>query len=267
MTSTARILAAAMKSISERANEKCEEGYRSIIQISLKEVHSLDDKGMELIDAFIDLQTSNGISLKKALTLFSYDPPSFDAPCEVKQSTHGRGVFATRDIKKGEVATLYPIHAYINSNSKGRGRITGGVAYDWAYCLTHSPTKAIHQGDKDEAEPLFLGHLFNDFYPTVEDFKDKKNLRKNLIKYCLHGFAYENTTFEMGKHFIMMKASKDIKAGEELLVGYSPTYWARLSTEEVGEEFAALLKETAKTDLKKAAFYADIIEKYYGVKK
>ena len=258
-----RMLNNVIKSLIQRADESKEEGTQSVFKIEIKEVHSLDARGMELLDAMIDLQTSNGISLKKALTVFCYDPPSFDAPCEVKQSTHGRGVFAKRDIKKGEVATLYPIHAYINTDSKGRGRITGGVEYDWAYCLTHSPTKAIYQGDKDEAEPLFLGHLLNDFYPTVEDFKDKSKLHQNLIKYILHGDAFENIQFEMGKHFIMMKASKDIKAGDELLVGYSPTYWARLSTEEVGAELGALLKETAKTDIKKAHFYATAIEKYY----
>jgi len=262
MTASMKMITSMLKNIAQRAEED-EEGTKSLIQIQLKEVHSLDAKGMELIDAMIDLQTSHGISLKKALTLFSYEPPSFDAPCEVKQSTYGRGVFAKRDIKKGEVATLYPIHAYINTDSNGYGRITGGVAYDWAYCLTHSPTKAIYQGDKDEAEPLFLGHLLNDFYPTVEDFKDKSKLHQNLIKYILHGNAFENIQFEMGKHFIMMKASKDIKAGEELLVGYSPTYWARLSTEEVGEELVALLKNTAKTDLKKAVFYSTAIERYY----
>jgi hypothetical protein len=262
MTESMKMITNMLKNIANRAEEN-EEGTKSLLQIQLKEVHSLEDKGMELIDALIDFQTSVGISLKKALTVFSYDPPSFDAPCEVKQSKYGRGVFAKRDIKKGEVATLYPIHAYINTDSKGRGRITGGVEYDWAYCLTHSPTKAIYQGDKDEAHPLFLGHLLNDFYPTVEDFKDKSKLRMNIVKYMLHGNAYENITFEMGKHFIMMKASKDIKEGEELLVGYSPTYWARLSTEQVGDELCALLKETAKTDLKKADFYATLIEKYY----
>lgn len=232
-----------------------------------KLIPSLDETGMKLINTAIDTKTAGGVPLADSLVDFSYEPPAFDAPCEVKKAKYGNGVFATRDIKKGEVATLYPAHGYFSAPDKKGGRKgTGGdgFGYDASYCVTHFTTNTIHQGDKEKTDPLFLGHIVNDFCPFVEEFKDKNRHGETMMKYFLYGITYQNVEYEMGeKHFVSIKASKDIKAGEELLAAYSPTYWTNKDTAGVTETTSAYIKSVSKRDPKKAHFLAAKFKEYF----
>jgi len=230
-------------------------------------IPSLDEKGMEMINTAIDRKTASGLSLADAMVDFCYEPPAFVAPCEIKKAKYGNGVFATRDIKKGEVVTLYPSHGYFSAPDKkgGRNGVDGtGGGYDSAYCVTHFPTNTIHQGDKKMADPLFLGHIVNDFCPFAEEFKDKNRHGETMMKYFLYGITYQNVEYDMGeKYFVSIKASKDIKAGEELLAAYSPTYWANKDTAGVTETVNAYIKSVSKTDPKKALFLATKFKEYF----
>lgn len=237
-----------------------------IHKVEMKDIHvCLDEGGLSMIDSLIDVSVGFKQTVEEAMTEFSYKPPTISVPCEVKQSDHGRGVFATRDIKKDETITLYPAHCLLTPMKNGKYQCEGYCEYDWEYALTHSRTKAIHTGDKTMEDPLFLGHLINDFCSFVGDFKEKgKGQGETMMKYFIHAIAFQNVEFNSkGKHFISIKANKDIKEGEELLVGYSPTYWTQLSTIEVMNQTTDYINSFKKTNPKKGRFLADKFAEYY----
>jgi hypothetical protein len=263
--SVQRLLTSALKNIQDREGTP---NGRAVLELALRSI-TLDKVGMEMLDTLLDFQTGNGARLAKALVSLSYAPPQCDTPCEVKESTFGRGVFATRDVKAGDIITLYPVHLYLSPPKVMKNGVWrcdkqfGGVEYDSHYCLTHSPTGCLYQGDKDRADPLFLGHLINDFYPTVEDFQDKKNLGATMLKYAIYGITHQNVEFVMGKHLIAIKASKDIKAGDEFLIAYCPTYWANLSISEVSDTMSDYILSVSKKDPKKGAFLGEKMMEYF----
>ena len=235
-------------------------------KVEMKDIHTtLDDGGLTMIDSLIDIAVGYKRPLDETLVKFCYNPPNINVPCEVKQSDHGRGVFATRDIKKGETVTLYPAHCLATPLKNGKYEMAGECVYDWEYALTHSHTNQIHTGDKEMEDPLFLGHLINDFCSFVGDFKEKgKSQGEMMMKYFIHALAFQNVEFHMkGKHFISIKASKDIKEGEELLVAYSPTYWTQLSTVEVMNQTMDYINGFKRSNPKKALFLADKFSEYY----
>lgn len=243
----------------------CDDDSRYMVKVEMKDIHTtLDEGGLHMIDSLIDIAVGYKRPLEETMVKFSYEPPNINVPCEVKQSDHGRGVFATRDIKKGETVTLYPAHC-ICIPHKGNYQAVGHCEYDWEYALTHSLTNVIHSGDKEMEDPLFLGHLINDFCSFVGDFKEKgKNQGALMMKYFIHALAFQNVEFYMkGKHFISIKASKDIKEGEELLVAYSPTYWTQLSTKEVMNQTMDYINTFKRSDPKKGLFLADKFAEYY----
>ena len=231
---------------------------------NMKHIDALDEKGIEVINTIIDTQIANGVSISDALVDFSYEPPVFDAPCEVKASKYGNGLFASRDIKKGEVVTLYPAHLHLSAPDKKGGREgKGGVDHDMAYCMEHVLTNTVHQGDKEKTDPLFLGHIVNDFCTFVEEFKDKKRHGETMMKYFIYAISFQNVEYDMGKHFVNIKASKDIKAGEEFLVAYSPAYWTKESVSGMTETIGAYIKSVSKRDPKKGLFLAAKFKEYF----
>jgi hypothetical protein len=213
---------------------------------------------------------------RDALLNFSYTPLQYkSAPVEVGQSKFGRGVFAKRDIKKGELLTFYPCHYYVSppDPSKPADKACSGsfcaghkIEYDGRYGLLHNPTGANHVGDSKEEHPLFLGHLLNDYCPFVDDFKDKKKLGETIMKYYMYGISYQNCAFKMTKHWIAIEAIKDMKKGDELLIAYSPTYWTELNPEQVMNETVKYIKKVAKTNPVKAEFLLNKFKEYMNVK-
>ena len=237
-----------------------------IQEFKVKDIQvSLDDGGLAMIDSLIDVSVKFGRRVQEAMSRMSYDPPTINVPCEVKKSDHGRGVFATRDIKKGETITLYPAHCLATPLKNGRYDVWGGCEYDWEYALTHSKTNERHTGDKTMEDPLFLGHLINDFCSFVGEFKQRgKGQGALMMKYFLHALAFQNVEFKCGKHFLTVLARKDIKEGEELLVAYSPTYWSQLELNECMEQSVEYIK--SQTDPKKGLYLADKFAEYMNRK-
>lgn len=179
---------------------------------NMKHIDTLDDKGIEMINTIIDTQIANGVPISDALVDFSYEPPAYDAPCEVKASKYGNGLFASRDIKRGEVVTLFPVHMHLSAPDKNGGRDgRGGVNYDVAYFLEHVPTNTIHQGDKEKTDPLFLGHIVNDFCTFVEEFQDKKRHGETMMKYFIYAISFQNVEFVMGNTSLISKRPKTSK--------------------------------------------------------
>lgn len=192
-------------------------------------------------------------------------PCMYDAPCEVRPSTYGRGVFATRDIKIGDLITLYPAHGVSFDRRKSFSTYIGDIEYDYKYTVEHDENEMSFVGDKDKFTPLFMGHLLNDNYPTVEDFKDKEKLGATVMKYLLHSMTLSNCKFKDGKNFVIIQAIKDIKKDEELLVSYGMGYWGddeNKKADELSQTVDAFKKYNDLlwlTDRKKAKFISDLI--------
>lgn len=191
-------------------------------------------------------------------------PPIYDAPCEVRPSTYGRGVFATRDINEGDYITLYPAHGVsFDRTTKSESFYIGNIEYDAKYTVSHDTNELEFVGDKNRFNRVFMGHLLNDSYPDVEEFKDKEKLGATVVKYLLHTITFSNCQFKDGKNFVIIQAIKNIKKDEELLISYGSGYWGDDENEKVSETVVAFTKYIESiwiTDRKKAKFISDLIQ-------
>jgi hypothetical protein len=187
-------------------------------------MQSLKDT-LKTIDIVLNTTLKDRIPYAMTVLSESQHPP-YDAPCEVRPSTYGRGVFATRDITKGDFITLYPAHGVaFDRDESGFGYYVGKTPYASEYRIEHTKTNMGYVGNKDIISPLFMGHIINDMYPNVEKFKDKNNLGATTVSYILHSITFSNCTFKEGKYFMIIQATKDIKKDEELSVQYGYNYW------------------------------------------
>lgn len=118
---------------------------------------------------------------------------------EVKQSTipnAGRGVFATRNLKRGDIATEYV------------GQFVLRKPTDKEYAL--QVKGGFIDGERNPTSSACLGSLINREYRVL-------NLRKNIV--------FE----EIGHRRAVAKVIKKIKAGEELITTYSRQYRNKLA--------------------------------------
>ncbi|MRH41077.1 SET domain-containing protein-lysine N-methyltransferase [Aquibacillus halophilus] len=130
---------------------------------------------------------------------------------EIKTSTlsdgeFNRGVFATRDIEKGEMIHVAPVVPYPNREHK---YIEKTVLEDYVY----------EYGKNHTAVVLGYGMLFNHSYTPNADYD----------------INFSNHTFEFFAH-------TDIKAGEEVLINYNgdvdnkDPLWFNMDLESLAEE-------------------------------
>lgn len=190
-------------------------------------------------------------------------------PCvEIKDCEYGKGVFATRDIRKGEIITHYGGHVYDDKYDEivtspvelsvdelddilvDRAEYTVGTEFDGVrYCVDG------REAPRDD--PMMCGHLFND--PGNWDFETDehwKTIMKEydrvweqqksgvpvtpagltiyLASFCCHKQAslVDQNSFPTnlardteGNYYYPMKASRDIKAGEQIYYFYGTPYW------------------------------------------
>lgn len=120
------------------------------------------------------------------------EPPPQQLPEEVfpirfdSSPIHGRGVFATRDIKEGEVIELVPIVLFDRKGLAENNKIRD---YD------------IRYDDENSAMMLGYGAVYNHSFNNSADwmFLDDKTM--------------------------IITANRDIKKGEEIFVNYGSNYW------------------------------------------
>lgn len=115
--------------------------------------------------------------------------------CEVRNSTikgAGKGLFAMRDFKEGEIVTVYGGSYFINDQSPYLLTDDYGIIWDGSH-------------DFSETE---LGRWAND-----ADYKT--NFENN---------TFFETIYGLGRPPVLV-ASRDIKNGEEIFVSYGPRYW------------------------------------------
>lgn len=141
----------------------------------------------------------------------------------VKQSNiEGLGVFASRDLTCGEIATIYPSdivrlpaknNLYYEFTSNNNTTFHEKYAYQTNYCIIAGDLSCIDDMN-------LVGHIVNDGCCTdgTEESNDNYNTNNNnCIYYPYH-------------MFVLIVTTKNIKKDEELLVSYGLDYWKTIHT-------------------------------------
>lgn len=155
------------------------------------------------------------------------------APVEVRDAgAKGRGVFATRDIKKGEVVTMYPAHAVGIDHYEKRGNTTWEMSLpnmgDHIVDYIWTVKKGINiAGAKYVTYPATCGHIIN-YAASVDLVKEilaKGSGGKRSKQYAKDSTKGSNVKCEFQHNVAAIRASKDIARGDELLISYGALYW------------------------------------------
>ena len=159
------------------------------------------------------------IDLAKIKILKTIYPDSlFNIGVEIRPSPiHRKGVFATRDINVGEFITFYPGDAVIRYNvysfsdryrckHRTKDKLIKNVKDTYTYSFSNFEY-SIWGNPKLIDNPAYIGHMINDspdFNPNNcnSEFYDMKN--------------------NLG---VMIRAKKNIKKDEEILLSYGRGYW------------------------------------------
>lgn len=154
---------------------------------------------------------------------------------EVKPSTiHGNGIFARTNLEKGKVVSLYPCHGIFVGNSGYFLEKYRDIAYSDPIIQKYKVKLSRLDDSEVFAIPYIqdnnlLGHLINDSYKSISDFKDVNKdviyFGKTITKYMLNSIACDNCRLIVTPNYIYLKTIKDINAGEELVNSYSYPYW------------------------------------------
>ena len=138
---------------------------------------------------------------------------------EVKASPiHGRGVFTTRNVKKGEKLCMY--------GGKRVARKDSDPLSPYKYAL--SKTEVL-EGDPNPQNKIMVAQLINDACSIEIDEKD--SFLTVLTKFCRYlaiTAKCGNVDFVKGKEVVCI-ALKDIPIGTELLVPYGIPYWVSIN--------------------------------------
>ena len=166
---------------------------------------------------------------------------------EIKNSSiHGKGVFAKNNINANQVVSLYPCHGIINGELKYCEEKNSGD-YDLLFNPNEYKIKLKRGSDifiygnpyvQDES---LVGHLINDSYKDVSDFKNlNKHNIKICLKYMLNSIKSDNCTLVQCNDYVYVKTTKYINKGEELFTHYGYPFWC---SELKSSELELLMKE------------------------
>jgi len=155
---------------------------------------------------------------------------------------HGKGVFATKDIPKNTIVTLYPPHAIkINGNMiphadpqnlKDFESNFNEYLRDYLACSSLSDSQ-MFIGNPNIISNSFAGHIINDacgniFKNISFDETKKYPIFRNLVSdYYMKSIKNRNCRLVSDNNdlVICVETKKDIRAGDELLICYEPAYW------------------------------------------
>jgi hypothetical protein len=157
---------------------------------------------------------------------------------ECKESKiHGKGVFASRNIKCGEIITVYPSDIILKSiNNGSSSKVRAGYRMDKIYGENFELDNCkkwvndyMFDCDKEisiAGDPMlcsdstFLGHMCNDVAKCPNNKKGIEIYYKVCIARCNGAFLYND---ELNIVFVL--ARQDINKGDEILVSYGHIYW------------------------------------------
>ena len=165
---------------------------------------------------------------------------------EVKPSPiHGQGLFATKDIHKGQIPTFYPVDGYRHSSGTWEAfqpskNMECSATFtlldvnldDYAlnlnqdYKITGFPEGKVNHPD------FYLGHMINDGIGQTFDFTktlstERSAIRNGIARYLLQFGEKINCAFNYDPSLglIIIIALKEIHVGDELLTSYLIPYW------------------------------------------
>jgi hypothetical protein len=171
---------------------------------------------------------------------------------------HGNGVFATCDIKQGEIITLFPCHILERQSYKDR-KSTGtctllseavfnafGQGYtcasdprldDYRFSFATGNYNIIGHPALDD-DPSYMGHFINDAAKPTEDME-------SVQIYINVSMSKRNCVMKTVESFVAaVVAVRDIKAGDEILMTYGADYWtSKLSAKNFSVRFSPLKKD------------------------
>lgn len=214
-----------------------------------------------LFPLFKDSQLNSNGCLIKGLTSLSQQPNLLPIQIELEKSPiHGHGVFATTDIKEGEIVTFYPSHGfymntvngykpYVNDNEKDFK--TSLKYYIEKYCFHAECTKFGQYGvignPKSTKNPFFLGHMVNDGVGNIFSNLEYKKLtlsdfKNAIIRYVLSSATKTNCKILSHPDYplVYVQTTKPIPSGTELLTAYAPMFWYCASYNKTEEEFSGI---------------------------
>jgi len=176
---------------------------------------------------------------------------------------HSRGLFAKKDIEKGNIITFYPADFICDERIRKFISVTGNdISYDQIkdYRMGNGEFSMYGYPENIKNE-LLLGHMVNDSMKIdIEDIDennitelDIKNLRNRVGKYILGSknnamiqdellklevddmdseekvakYFLKSNQFRknLGIHYVI--ATKNIKKGEEILISYGIDFWLK----------------------------------------
>jgi len=147
-----------------------------------------------------------------------------ERPCEIKKSTAengGEGLFATRNIEKGEYITTYPVCWVIVTEGEKRSYACAEEIYGKDF------KDKVQSNYLDETCGGYSVGLFEDFTilgdPTIR--KDNRLFGHMINDLSLTDEGYDDTKRNVGFSFLDIHAIKDIKEGEELSICYGRDFW------------------------------------------
>ena len=164
----------------------------------------------------------------------------------------GMGLFATRDIRTGELVTLYPCDAlvtvvrsplqedddeatvseiYFDVNAPAgsdwhanfKAQCPEFIRHAWSYSVSISPLRSII-GDPTRAtdDAAYLAHMVNDFAMCAGS--DKNAIEAYVAASEGAANVGLDTATTNGCH-VAMVATKPIREGDEILLSYGAGYW------------------------------------------
>jgi len=158
-----------------------------------------------------------------------------------KSNVHGNGVFATEDISKDTVITFFPIHCLIDkSDSNPAGEVPSYYAtknvfdvnteenifeINLSYKMDISNEYCAFGDPNKTSDPELLGHIINDSTSFKTNKSDAKSIKNEVCRYILSSNNNSVMTIYDEYGLFYVKATKDIKKGDEILMSYSMKYW------------------------------------------
>ena len=177
----------------------------------------------------------NDIDIKKSSKILNFVlPVSLNRVRLGKSNIHGNGVFATKVLEEGDIATFYPVHVVFtydeNTNNKNTcnyynftyrddvNRINFLEYEPYIYCI--NKTCCIAGYPMICSNPDLIGHIIND--GSNSKYRNIYDSENNNIRNCKF---FNIVDIDSTCYVIAIVATKRIEIGEELFLRYGFKYW------------------------------------------
>lgn len=198
--------------------------YNFYIENKFNDVIKYDDKKIPI----------DHILIATWIALYEAPLPQLNKIFIAKSKIEGLGAFAKRNIKKGEIVSMYPSEiVQLHSDGKSYPTCSDRVMEKYNledennmddYINNNRHIYKINENYSIAGDPYFIsdtnftGHILNDSCKSDGTKKgdDMYNINSNMNQNCIY-YPY--------KIFILIVACKDINMNEELLVSYQNDYW------------------------------------------